>query len=149
MLSAGRRIAATYVDDVAMKIEELGEEECVDLLAKHHFGRIGVVVASRPVILPVNYVFENGRIAIRTDPGTKLSAAAQGQVAFEVDAIDESSRSGWSVLVTGVGYDVTDALDRASEEVRAFPVDTWVPGDRACWIRIEPDAITGRRVRPA
>jgi nitroimidazol reductase NimA-like FMN-containing flavoprotein (pyridoxamine 5'-phosphate oxidase superfamily) len=130
-------------------MELLGEDECLDLLATHHFGRIGVVVAAQPVIFPVNYVFDSGRIAIRTDPGTKLSASAQGRVAFEVDAIDELSRTGWSVLVTGVGYDVTDTFDETSEQIRAFPVDTWAPGQKACWIRIEPQTITGRRIRPA
>jgi uncharacterized protein len=131
-----------------MQMEALAENACLDLLAAHHFGRLGVVVAGQPVIVPVNYVLRDGCVAIQTDPGTKLSAAAQGRVAFEVDAVDESTRSGWSVLVTGVGYDVTDTLDDISERVRAFPVDTWAPGRKACWIRIEPAAITGRRIRP-
>ncbi len=148
MRSAGPRTAATHVDEVQVKMDVLSEDECLGLLASHHFGRIGVVVDRQPVILPVNYVFDDWRIAIRTDPGTKLSAAAQGRVAFEVDAIDESSRTGWSVLVTGVGYDVTDALDETSAEVRAFPVDTWAPGQKARWIRIELEGISGRRIGP-
>ena len=77
-----------------MIMEVLGEADCFDLLASHRFGRIGVVVGGRPMIFPVNYFFEDGRVAIRTDPGTKLSAAAQGQVAFEIDGIDEAARAG-------------------------------------------------------
>jgi nitroimidazol reductase NimA-like FMN-containing flavoprotein (pyridoxamine 5'-phosphate oxidase superfamily) len=136
------------VDDAPTTIDDLSEPECTELLAAHHFGRIGVVSDGTQLIFPVNYVFDDGRIAVRTDPGTKLAAAAQGQVAFEIDEIDETAHTGWSVLVTGVGYEVTDAVDDASEELRRFPVDTWAPGQRSHWIRIEPQHISGRRLRP-
>jgi nitroimidazol reductase NimA-like FMN-containing flavoprotein (pyridoxamine 5'-phosphate oxidase superfamily) len=129
-------------------MDEMTAAECAEMLANQHFGRIGVVSEGRQLIFPVNYVFEDGRIAIRTDPGTKLAAAAQGQVAFEIDSVDELARTGWSVLVTGTGFEVTDAVDTASEELRRFPVDTWAPGQKAHWIRIEPQMITGRRLRP-
>jgi uncharacterized protein len=134
--------------DGAIVFEQLSEAECTELLAGHHFGRLGVMADGAVSIFPVNYVFSDGRVAIRTDPGTKLSAAALGRVAFEIDEVDEPTRSGWSVLLRGTGYDVTDSIDTASEEVRLFPVDPWVPGERANWLRIEPTSITGRRIRP-
>lgn len=131
-----------------MTMEVLSEAECLQLLASRHFGRIGVIADGQPVILPVNYVFDDGHVALRTEPGTKLTAAAQGQVAFEVDEIDEAARTGWSVLVTGVGYEVTDALDASSVATRRFPVDTWAPGQKTHWIRIESEQVSGRRLRP-
>ncbi|HET9075710.1 MAG TPA: pyridoxamine 5'-phosphate oxidase family protein [Acidimicrobiales bacterium] len=127
-------------------IEVLSEAQCSDLLAAHHFGRIGVVSGGAPVILPVNYVFHDGRIAIRTERGTKLSAAALSQVAFEIDGVDEGERTGWSVLVRGTGYDVTDSVDEVSATLREAAVDTWAPGERDNWIRVEPTSITGRRI---
>lgn len=130
-------------------MEELAEPECRQLLAAHHFGRLAVANDDGPLVLPVNYVYDEGHVVIRTDPGTKLDRSAQGRVAFEIDEIDEPSRIGWSVLVTGAGYDVTDSIDHASVSARGFPVDTWAPGDKAHWIRIEPQSITGRRLRPA
>jgi uncharacterized protein len=136
------------MEDAPIVIDILTPEECAELLSAHHFGRIGLVSCGTQLIFPVNYVFENGRVAIRTDPGTKLAAAAQGQVAFEIDGIDEAARTGWSVLVAGVGYEVTDAVDDASAQLRRFPVDTWAPGRRSHWIRIEPKSISGRRLRP-
>jgi nitroimidazol reductase NimA-like FMN-containing flavoprotein (pyridoxamine 5'-phosphate oxidase superfamily) len=131
-----------------MAMEVLSRAECLELLAGHHFGRISVVADGQPIILPVNYIFDDGHVAVRTDPGTKLTAAAQGRVAFEVDEIHESSRTGWSVLVTGVGYEVTDALDASSVATRRFPVDTWAPGQKSHWIRIESEHVSGRRLRP-
>jgi uncharacterized protein len=129
-------------------LEVLNEAECRELLGSRHFGRLGVVDEGGPVVLPVNYVFDRGRVAIRTDPGTKLDAASLARVAFEVDQVDEVSHTGWSVLVQGVGHDVTDAIDLVSEAVRRLPVDPWAPGQKAHWIRIDPHTITGRRLRP-
>lgn len=132
-----------------MILEVLSEADCTALLESNHLGRIAVLFDGAPVIFPVNYVYSQGRVGIRTDPGTKLVGAAQGPVAFEIDAVDEGSRTGWSVLVKGTGYDVTDSVDLVSVHVRRFPVDTWVPGAKSRWIRIEPGSITGRKVRPA
>lgn len=129
-------------------IEALSQSECESLLESHHFGRVGLESGGHQVILPVNYVFADGRVAIRTDPGSELAGAVQQSIAFEIDEIDEPARSGWSVLITGVGYDVSDALDSKSDDLRHFPVDTWVAGEHSRWIRIEHQTITGRRVRP-
>lgn len=129
------------------RLEELGDAECRQLLGAHHVGRIGVVAGGWPVVLPVNYVFDGARVAIRSDPGSKLTAADLGRVAFEIDGIDEGGRQGWSVLVQGRGFEITDALDEVSELMRALPVDPWAPGDKAHWIRIDPERVTGRRLR--
>ncbi len=124
----------------------LSPEECVALLSSHHFGRIAVHGPDGLAIFPVNYVWGDGRVAIRTRPGTKLAAAAQSEVAFEIDGIDEAAREGWSVLVSGHGYEATDTIDEASRALRDLPVETWAPGERSSWLRIEPRAITGRMV---
>lgn len=55
-----------------------------------------------PLILPVHYVYDDGVIMFRTGAGTKLRAAANGDVlAFEVDTYDAESGVGWSVMVLG------------------------------------------------
>lgn len=125
----------------------LTAEECVELLSSHRFGRIAVHGRDGLAIFPVNYVWSQGRVAIRTRPGTKLAAAAQSEVAFEIDEVDEAARQGWSVLVTGAGYEVTDTLDEESRALRDLPVEPWAPGERSSWLRIEPRAITGRMVK--
>lgn len=135
--------------DPQIVLETIDEAECAALLASRHLGRLGIVNDGGPVILPVNYVFDRGRVAIRTDPGTKLEAASLSRVAFEVDDIDEASHTGWSVLVQGIGHDVTEALDVVSEAVRRLPVEPWAPGQKAHWIRVDPRTITGRRLRRA
>jgi uncharacterized protein len=134
-------------DDVVM--EELSPSECQQLLSANHFGRIGVIAGGYPEIFPVNYAFGAGRVAIRTAPGTKLDAAALGNVVFEIDSIDDADHTGWSVVVKGTGFEVTEAVDEVSEDIRRSLIDTWAPGDKNHWIRIEPTAITGRRLHRA
>jgi nitroimidazol reductase NimA-like FMN-containing flavoprotein (pyridoxamine 5'-phosphate oxidase superfamily) len=83
-------------------LEELTDTECHNLLAERHLGRLAEVDAQDPVIFPVNYVFDQGSVVFRTDPGAKLDAAADDTpVAFEVDAVDEGTRTGSSVVVRG------------------------------------------------
>ena len=128
------------------RAETLSDEECSALLQAHRFGRLAVHGPDGLAIFPVNYVFDSGRLAIRTDPGTKLSGAVQSEVAFEIDWIDEANQAGWSVLVQGSAYDVTDSIDDASRALRQLPVQPWA-GPKSRWLRIEPRTVTGRIVR--
>ena len=94
------------------RIEELDEAECCRLLADHHLGCLAMVDPAGPLILPVNYAVDRDAPVFRTDPGTKLDAAAEAApVAFEVDAADEATRTGWSVVVRGTLAEVTDPDD--------------------------------------
>ena len=130
-----------------MVIEELSQTECLRLLAAHEVGRVAVVVDGRPVILPVNYRTDDGTVVFRTDAGTKLQGAAMSHVAFEIDEIDQDSHEGWSVLLEGVGQDITDTVDARSEELRILPVSPWAPGDKAYWIKVVPRGLSGRSLR--
>jgi uncharacterized protein len=105
------------------------------------------VVGGRPLIFPVNYALGDRVIAIRTVEGTKLAAARNSHVAFEVDSYDPDAGSGWSVLVQGVAYEITDAVDRQSRLARRLPVRPLPSGQRDHWLGIHPVAVTGRRFR--
>ena len=127
-------------------MEELDEDECRRLLAERHLGRLAVPDFGGPVIFPVNYVFDQDLVIIRTDPGSKLDAATEReQVAFEVDAVEEATRTGWSVVVRGTLAEVTDPTDLA--RLRALPLYPWAPGPKARYVRVRPASVTGRRIR--
>lgn len=127
--------------------EELSLTECLAPLASHRVGRVAVVVDGQPVILPVNYRTDDGTVVFRTDAGTKARGAPLSRVAFEIDDIDEASHVGWSVVVQGVGQDITDAIDARSEELRFLPVSPWAPGDKVYWVKFVPQVISGRSLR--
>src|ERR1700677_2914932 len=78
------------MSDAAGIYETLSVDECLELLKAHQFGRVAVVIDGQPIIFPVNYAIDGDAVVFRTDPGSKLSGAAMGRVAFEVDGVDES-----------------------------------------------------------
>ena len=138
-----REQRCSQVGDDEMIMEDLNEAECLDLLASHHFGRIGVVVDGQPIILPVNYVFDDGRVAIQDRPGHQADRCRPGPGGFRSRRHRRALGPAGACLVTGVGYEVTDALDDDERSAtRRFPVDTWAPGQKTRWIRIEPESIT-------
>jgi nitroimidazol reductase NimA-like FMN-containing flavoprotein (pyridoxamine 5'-phosphate oxidase superfamily) len=107
--------------------QELTDAECRRLLGERHLGRLALVDAGGPVIFPVNYAFAAGTVVFRTDPGGKLDAVAGGAVvAFEVDAVEERSRTGWSVVVRGRAGEVSDPAEL--ERLRALPLYPWGAG---------------------
>ena len=126
-------------------LEVLDEDECLALLGSADVGRVGVVVDGQPLIFPVNHVLEGRSIVVRTDSARMLGGASLAKVAFEVDGFDAGARSGWTVLVEGIGNDVTDALDATSEHLQSVPVTPWAPGAKARLLRIDVRTITGRR----
>jgi uncharacterized protein len=127
-------------------IEVVGDGECRRLLAERHLGRLAIPDFGGPMIFPVNYVFDRDLVIFRTDPGTKLDAATEAElVAFEVDAVDAATRTGWSVVVRGTLAEVTDPAHL--ERLRSLPLYPWAPGDKARYVRVRPHLITGRRIR--
>jgi hypothetical protein len=115
----------------------LALEECWSLLGPSGVGRVAVTVDGLPRIIPVNYSVASDVVYFRTAPGTVLNNVSSQKVAFEADAIDPETRSGWSVCVVGSG---SSARDGGPE------VDSWAPGRRDVRFRIVPDEVTGRRL---
>lgn len=78
------------------------EWECWQLLASVSVGRVALPVKALPAILPVQYYLAGRALAVclghRELPQSSLDGA---MVAFNADAIDPVTRSGWSVQVQG------------------------------------------------
>jgi nitroimidazol reductase NimA-like FMN-containing flavoprotein (pyridoxamine 5'-phosphate oxidase superfamily) len=126
-------------------MEELDQDECRRLLADRHLGRLAVPDFGGPMIFPVNYVVDEDQVVFRTDPGSKLDAATEREaVAFEVDSIDEATRTGWSVVVRGILAEITDPAHLA--RLRALPLYPWAPGRKNRYVRVRPLDISGRRI---
>jgi nitroimidazol reductase NimA-like FMN-containing flavoprotein (pyridoxamine 5'-phosphate oxidase superfamily) len=127
-------------------IEYLRAEECWQLLSATPVGRIGVVVDSAPEIYPVNFAVDDRTVVFRTDPGSKLHGLERSpSVCFQVDGFDADARTGWSVLVKGRACIVPDDDERA--RLASLPLVPWGVGSKEHWVRIEPDEVTGRRVK--
>ncbi|MFD9813499.1 helix-turn-helix domain-containing protein [Streptomyces sp. NPDC059080] len=118
---------------------------CWAHLSTHGVGRLAVTVDDAPALFPVNYTVADGKIAFRTATESGPAAAAGHRVALEVDHLDEAWSEGWSVLVVGPARTVTDAAEahRLTAAARSSP---WV-GARPLWMVLDPERITGRRIR--
>lgn len=126
-------------------LEVLDRDECLALLAERAFGRIGVSARALPTILPVNYRSDGRSIYVRTSEGSKLRAAARGDVVvFEVDDSDGFSHAGWSVVVTGIARVVEDPEEVAA--LRSAHVPRWAPSWDGNVMAISIDLVSGRRL---
>ena len=130
---------------IRAELEAIPEDECRRLLAANDLGRIAIVVEGQPQIFPVTYAMDEGRVAFRTAPGTKLQHGPGTLVAFEIDDFDPATGIGWSVMAQGMLYDITSTLDRASESLRRLAVEPLAPGVREHWLAVYPAVVSGRR----
>lgn len=129
----------------ADQLRDLDVDTCLRLLSHHHLGRVALNDEQGPLVLPVNYMVDRGSVVFRTGEGTKLDAAVHGEtVAFEVDAIDEAARTGWSVVVRGSLEEITDPGEL--QRLRAQPLDPFAGGERERYVRVWSAAISGRRI---
>ncbi|GAB3141542.1 pyridoxamine 5'-phosphate oxidase family protein [Micromonospora sonneratiae] len=130
-------------------LEELPRQEALRLLASVPMGRVVFTQRALPAIRPVNHILDGGEVVIRTNLSSSVATTVGHQpeavVAYEADDIDTDSRTGWSVVITGVARLVRDPLDRARYESLLRP---WVENRGDCVLRIRPDIATGFRVTP-
>ena len=133
--------------DYIVKMYELEEDVCRQMLARCNFGRVAFGDAAEgPTILPVNCLFSDGAVLFRAQAGSALDRLRRGRVvAFEADQVDLIAESGWSVLVRGTATHVRDPARIAALADTA--VHPWAPGPRDRWIEIHAQQITGRIIR--
>jgi hypothetical protein len=125
------------------RIEELSRDECLELLGQHVVGRLGWHGPDGPTVIPVNYAFDGHKVLVRTATYSSLARQCDDAfVAFEVDRLDETTRTGWSVLIRGrcrLEYlRPTDTGDEA---------DPWAAGRRPLHLTVEPATVNGRRLQ--
>lgn len=135
------------MDDSAGSSVEISPAQCRELLATQSVGRVAFVTPDGPRIVPVNFALVDGSVEFRTSPYSAMALTAPGSVvAFEVDELDASTRSGWSVVVVGACERALDKSD-STFTPQGIPVTTpWAGGQRPLVLRIDAADITGRRV---
>ena len=125
-------------------ITELRQDACWELLRTAVLGRLAVAASGHPELFPINYLVDRGTVLFRTDPGTKLAASLdQALATFEVDGYLTETHEAWSVVVKGTLEPVL-ATSEVVDAV-ALPLFPWQGGAKAFFVRIVPDAVSGRR----
>lgn len=124
-------------------LEVLSRAEAIALLETQEIGRLVYTRRALPAVRPVNYAVHRGAVLIWTGSPSSLGQAVRGAVvAFEADAFDRVTRSGWSVVVTGTAQLMTDEALLAW--ARAHGPVPWAPGIKEHLIRIPLTIVTGR-----
>ncbi|HWU22250.1 MAG TPA: pyridoxamine 5'-phosphate oxidase family protein [Nocardioides sp.] len=118
------------------RLVALSEDECWARLRAHSVGRIAWSGDEGVSVVPVNFAIDGDAVLIRTTPYSLMARDCSGQqVGLEIDAIDEETHTGWSVLVRGR----CERLNRAGDS----PVP-WANGSRVLGLRIAVRTVTGR-----
>lgn len=130
------------------RLQEISLERCWELLEQKTVGRLAVSIANRPDVFPVNYRVDDKSIMIRTAAGQKLAAAVLGSaVAFEVDALEEESGTGWSIVVKGQAIEMQGLDDYLDAE--DLGIEPWAGGKKLRFMKIVPTDVTGREIPAA
>ena len=131
----------------ALEISSLTDHQSYERLLSTAFGRVALSSGALPVIFPIHYAMLDFDPVFRTDPGTTLMSASNGQVlCLEIDEIHPTLHTGWSVLVTGRADVLDDPEDVAA--AAALPLRPWI-GQGDAFVRIRAAMVTGREIRPA
>lgn len=126
------------------RLVEMSERDCYRKLEGSHLGRLALSIGALPAVFPIHYALLGRDPVFRTDAGTKLTAAANGNVVcLEIDHADPLDHTGWSVMVTGPSEVLKDPDDlaRAAE----LPLEPWV-GQGDAFVRVRAALVTGRRI---
>jgi nitroimidazol reductase NimA-like FMN-containing flavoprotein (pyridoxamine 5'-phosphate oxidase superfamily) len=122
----------------------LSQRECLALLRSEQVGRVVFTEKALPAVIPVTYAVLDDAIVLATRAGSRLARSARGGVlAFEADRLDPVTRTGWSVVVTGMAEYVSDPAEVA--RIRTV-LDPWAPGGHNLVLRLPLTVVTGRRV---
>ncbi len=122
----------------------------LQLLATAAFGRLVFTSKAMPAVRPVNHVMDGGEIVLCTNLPARSVAYTGGVpmpdgtvVAYEADAIDTTTHTGWSVVVVGLAMPISDParILRCQERLAS-----WVQQPGSDWISIHPHTVTGTRL---
>lgn len=122
---------------------ELPAEECWQLVEHSVVGRVAFVLGGRPRVFPVNIVCDGESVVFRTSSDAELAATRDADVVVEVDGFDADRQEAWSVILTGAGRAVTGFDELA--EVGRLPLFPWHAATKDLFVRVQPDAVSGRR----
>jgi nitroimidazol reductase NimA-like FMN-containing flavoprotein (pyridoxamine 5'-phosphate oxidase superfamily) len=139
----------------------LSGEECKEILARNHIGRIAYSRGNFIDIEPVHYVYQEGWLYGRTSEGKKIQTTGYSwhPVAFEVDEVEDLFR--WrSVVVHGGFYTIpfngagpeVKEWERGAELLRGLVPETFREDDpvpfRTIMFRIAVQEVSGREAIP-
>jgi nitroimidazol reductase NimA-like FMN-containing flavoprotein (pyridoxamine 5'-phosphate oxidase superfamily) len=126
-------------------IEMLSASECRGYLAQGGTGWVAVTIGALPAIYTVSFALEDEHLLFRVAQRSALRRAVSGSVvAFSADCFDKSKEDGWTVLVRGVGEEISD--EALAVSLRSLPLRSYSEApERDCFVRISLTQMSGTR----
>lgn len=122
-------------------LSPLTRKECLALMDTASIGRVVYTERALPAVEIAAFCRTEDTVALPVPAGPLLRAAVGGSVlGFQTDSYDDISRTGWSVLVTGRSWAVTDP-DEIAWLTGLLDAERTPAG--ACWIRIHTGIVRG------
>ncbi|WP_087006238.1 pyridoxamine 5'-phosphate oxidase family protein [Rhizobium sullae] len=147
------------------ELREMSNKECVELLQRAHFGRIGCCREACPYIVPVYFAYESNTIYSFSLAGRKIEWMRDNpNVCFETE--EHGGGRGWnSVIATGKFHELPDIEPWRAQRLHAWSLlqkynDWWEigalkPESMQLEATIDPiyyainiQTLTGRSARP-
>ena len=117
--------------------DPLDPAECRALAWTAEVGRLAFPGPSGLTVRPLNFVLLEGDVLLRVGADSAARTACGREVAFEVDALDPLTRTGWSVVAEGLLEEVPEGL----------APDRWpTPDPAAVPVRVRARRWSGRRL---
>lgn len=132
----------------AVRLQPLNSYDCwrlvTDAAGPDGIARIVWSGPDGPSIVPMNFTVADGFLWFQTTPDSRVARECCDQrVLVEIDEVDASSHTGWSVVVTGVAT----CLPPATDPGILGTLLVWPQGPRDLLLKVEPDELTGRQLR--
>ena len=119
----------------------LSDDESWSVLQRNQHGRLAVSVLGEPDIYPLNFIADQGRLLVRTNPGTKLAELTVNEkVAFEVEEFGDGEA--WSVVIKGTARVIESQSE--IDEADKLPLKPWIPTRKYTYVEIRPTRVHGR-----
>ena len=102
-----------------MKPRDLSKDECSSLLSATRYGRLALTKGSQPYIVPMSYVYQDGRIYLHSrGSGKKVEYVTENpRVCFQIDLLEKERWS--SVIATGIAR-LSDSVEAKQKMFDAF-----------------------------
>jgi nitroimidazol reductase NimA-like FMN-containing flavoprotein (pyridoxamine 5'-phosphate oxidase superfamily) len=95
---------------------EMTEEQIQRLLSEQWVGRLGMIDAGEPYVVPISFAYDDGYVYCHSAQGRKVRALrSHSEVCFEVDDVVDlatwSSVIAWGTFEQVIGLDAQHAMD--------------------------------------
>ena len=124
----------------------LDRATCLDLIRLVPIGRLGWLDDPGEFsVHPVTIAVVEDDIIFRSTPHPPVTGEHARPAMMEIDDFEPATQVGWSVVVRGHAHPISDPAEVQRLDALVRP---WFHAPQAQMIRLHPEQISGRRLRP-